>query len=357
MKKTLKTFATLMCVLAPVVVTAAILQAQPQQPAPAATAASTAPPLWAFPVAPAAPRGAGGGAGGAGGGRGAAAAAPDTSPKSVPGTTVTLTLQQVRDTYNIPDWHPDGHPGMPEIVKNGRRPVAGGQGVFACGYCHLPNGQGRPENQSVAGLPAEYIVQQMADFKNGVRKSSESRLGPQNLMINIAKAATDDEVRAAAEYFSKLKLKPWIRVVETATVPTTRIAGGMFIAMEGGATEPIGNRIIEVPENLEHVELRDDATGFIAYAPVGSIKKGEALANGGAGKTTACSVCHGADLKGLGPVPSIAGRSPSQMARQMWDMRYGARNGPWTQLMKPVVSKLTEEDLVNLSAYLASLKP
>lgn len=349
-----KILAALMCVLAPVVLTE-ILAAQ-QQPNAAAPATGPAPPLWAFPVAPAAPRGAAGGAGGgaAGGGRGAGApaAAPDTSPKSVPGTTVTLTLQQVRDTYNIPDWHPDGHPAMPEIVKNGRRTT-----VFACGYCHLPNGQGRPENSSVAGLPAEYIVQQMADFKNGLRKSSEPRLGPQNLMINIAKATTDAENQAAAEYFSKLKLKPWIRVVETATVPKTRIAGGMFIALEDGTTEPIGNRIIEVPENLEHTELRDDGSGFIAYAPVGSIKKGEALANGGAGKTTACNICHGADLRGLGPVPSIAGRSPSQMGRQLWDMQHGARNGPWTQLMKPVVAKLTEEDLVSISAYLASLKP
>jgi len=332
-----KAVASLACV-ASIVLAVAI---EAQQPAP---------PLWAFPVAPAAAGG--GGARGAGAAGRGGAAAPDTGPKSVPGTTVTLTLAQTRDTYNVPDWHPDGHPAMPEIVGRGRRTT-----VFACGYCHLPNGQGRPENQSVAGLPAEYIVQQMADFKNGLRKSSESRLGPQNLMINIAKAATDEEVRAAADYFSKLKLKPWIRVVETATVPQTRIQGGMFLVVEGGMTEPIGNRIIEVPEDLERTELRDDASGFIAYAPVGSIKKGEALAGGGGGKTTACNVCHGPDLRGLGPVPSIAGRSPSQMARQMWDMQHGARNGPWTQLMKPVVSKLSEEDLVSVSAYLASLKP
>jgi cytochrome c553 len=176
-------------------------------------------------------------------------------------------------------------------------------------------------------------------------------------MVNIAKAATDAEVQAAAEYFSKLQLKPWIRVVETATVPTTRIAGGMFIPLEDGMKEPIGNRIIEVPENLERTELRDDASGFIAYAPVGSIKKGETLVTAGGGRTIACNICHGADLKGLGPVPGIAGRSPSQMARQLWDMQHGARNGVWTPLMKPVVAKLTEEDLVSISAYLASLKP
>src|SRR5262245_59671741 len=180
-----------------IVVTSVILGAGQQTNAPAAGAQPT-PPLWAFPVAPAAPRGAGGAAAG---GRGAAAAPADTGPKSVPGTSVTFTQAQVRDSYNVPDWHPDGHPAMPEVVSHGRR-----TSVNACGYCHLPNGQGRPENSSVAGLPAQYIVQQMADFKNGVRKSSESRLGPQNLMINIAKAATDAEVQAAAEYFSKLQL-------------------------------------------------------------------------------------------------------------------------------------------------------
>jgi len=324
------TFATLTCIIGVALFISAGIIAAQQQPAP---------PLWAFPVAAAAPRGAGG-------------APADNSPKTVPGSTVSLTPQQVRDTTNIPDWHPDGHPALPAIVQHGRT------GVVACGYCHLPNGQGRPENSSVAGLPAEYIIQQMADFKAGLRKSSEPRLGPQNLMVNIGKAATDDEVKAAAEYFSKLKLKSWIRVVETNEVPKTRIAGGMFSALEDGSKEPIGNRVIEVPEDLERTELRDDASGFIAYAPVGSIKKGEALVlTGGAGRTTACGICHGTDLKGLGPVPSIAGRSPSQMARQLWDMQHGARNGPWTQLMKPVVAKLTEEDLVSITAYLASLKP
>lgn len=302
--------------------------------------AAATPPLWAYPVAqpgnPPAPP----------------ATPDDGSPRHVANSTVGLTLAQTRDTYNIPDWHPDNHPPAPDIVAKGRRP-----NVVACGYCHLPNGQGRPENSSVAGLPASYIIQQMADFKNDLRKSSETRLGPQRLMVTLSKATTDAEVKAAADYFASFKLKQWIRVVETATVPKTRIAGGMFIALENAGTEPIGNRIIEVPENLEQTELRDSGSGFIAYAPIGSIKKGEALVTTGGGKTTACASCHGADMKGLGPVPTIAGRSPSQMARQMWDMKYGARKGEWTQLMKPVVEKLSDEDLVNITAYLASLKP
>jgi cytochrome c553 len=45
------------------------------------------------------------------------------------------------------------------------------------------------------------------------------------------------------------------------------------------------------------------------------------------------------------------------MARQIWDMQHGTRIGLWSELMKPVVANLTEEDLVSISAYLASLKP
>jgi len=168
---------------------------------------------------------------------------------------------------------------------------------------------------------------------------------------------TDEEIKASAEYFGSMKWTPWMRVVEAAMVPKTRIAGGMFLR-EGSETEPIGDRIIETPEDVEKTEtLRDARSGFIVYVPPGSLKKGEALVTNGAGKTTQCAVCHGADLKGLGPVPGIAGRSPSYMGRQLFDMQHGERSGIWTDLMKPVVAKLTNEDLLNISAYLASRMP
>src|SRR6185295_14283893 len=62
-----------------------------------------------------------------------------------------------------------------------------------------------------------------------------------NIMIAIAKGMTDDEVKAAADYFAAMKWTPWIKVVEAATVPKTRIAGGMFLKLDGGETEPIGS--------------------------------------------------------------------------------------------------------------------
>jgi cytochrome c553 len=280
-----------------------------------------------------------------------AAATPDTSQKRVPGSTVALTLPQTRDLFNPPDWYPDDHPAMPEVVMHGRRPD-----VRACGYCHLPNGQGRPENASLAGLPAGYIMQQMADYRNGLRKTSESKMGPPTTMLAIGKAANDAEVKAAAEYFASIKPKPWIKVMEAKM----HVSGWMFVETEGAGKgmEPIGSRIIEMPVDLERTELRDSKSSFIAYAPVGSIKKGEALVTtGGAGKTVKCSICHGADLKGIGNVPSISGRSPSYIARQLYDIQQGNRNGPWTQLMKEAVAKLTVDDMVSITAYLASRTP
>jgi cytochrome c553 len=156
-----------------------------------------------------------------------------------------------------------------------------------------------------------------------------------------------------------MKWTPWVRVVETDTVPKMESRGGIWIPLEGNEKEPIGVRIIETPENPERTEiLRDPRSGFIAYAPRGSIKKGEALVQaGGNGRTLACGPCHGADLEGLGPVPGIAGRSPSYLVRQMYDMQAGARHGEWTELMKPVVAKLTDEDFVNIAAYVSSRAP
>jgi cytochrome c553 len=280
----------------------------------------------------------------------AAAPAPDVTPRRVPGSAGSFTLAQIRDGFGPADWFPGDHPTMPEIVAHGKRPD-----VRACSLCHYPNGKGRPENAGVSGLPVAYFIQTMADFKSEARKSADTRKANTNLMIAYAKAMTDDEVKAAAEYFGAMKWTPWIKVVEAATVPKTRIAGGMFLRIEGNETEAIGDRIIEVPDDTERTELlRDPRSGFTAFVPVGSIKKGEALVTTGGGKTTKCSVCHGADLKGLGPVPGIAGRSPSYTVRQLFDTQRGTRKGVWADLMKPVVANLTNDEMLAIAAYTAS---
>ena len=293
-------------------------------------------PVWAYPVNP----------------PGLKPAPDNGSLKQVPNSAVAFTMTQIRDLFTPPDWHPDNHPPMPDVVGRGNKP-----GQFACGFCHLPNGLGRPENSSLAGLPASYIAQQVAEFKNGVRKSSEPASLPINLMVAVSKLVSEEDAKIAAEYFASLKPAPWIRVIETETVPKTKVGGWMLIEDGSGATEPIGQRIIEMPENLERTELRDSASGFIAYVPRGSVRRGAALATDGAGKTTPCAICHGVGLKGLGPVPALAGRSPSYIVRQLYDIQHNTRNGQWSELMKPVVVGLSAEDLVALAAYTASLTP
>ena len=272
---------------------------------------------------------------------------------TVPGSSVSMPRSAIKLDNGPPDWHPDGHPAMPELVATG-----GGQGVVACGYCHLPNGQGKPENASVAGQPYEYIVQQMADWRNGLRRTGEPRMGPPSFMVRIGLATTDDQARVAADYFSSIDFKPWVRVVETDMVPKTRFAGWIHKVVDGGEMEPIGIRVVETPEDLHRTELRDDASGFIAYVPTGAVARGEHLVTtGGNGKTETCSVCHGLQLRGLGPVPALAGRSPSYMARQLYDLQTGVRNGAWSDLMAATVANLTIKDIVNIVAYTASLEP
>jgi len=294
------------------------------------------PPEWAYPVNP-----------------------PDFKPtpddgavRRVPGSTVTYMLPQLRDRFLAPDWHPAEYPQMPEVVARGRKPD-----VFACGFCHRADGPGGPENASLAGLPADYIAQQMADYKSGVRKTSVPKRNI-DLMISLAKAATDAEVDAAAAYFSSLKPKAIIRVVETDSVPKTYVAGWFLAAVKSGDKEALGQRIIEVPENLEQFEHRDTHARFIAYVSVGSIAKGEMLVkSGGSGKTIQCATCHGTDLKGVGAIPRIAGVSPSYSVRQLYDIKYGARAGAGSAQMKDVVSKLSADDMVSIAAYLASQAP
>jgi cytochrome c553 len=342
----MKVLATFACGVFLVVAFAVSPRAQQNAPAAPVTNAPGIP-GWAYPVAAGAP-----------------APKDDGTVFHVPNSSVGMTLTQARNASDAPDWHPDEHPPMPDVVRRGRA----ADGVRACGYCHYPNGLGRPENASVAGLPVAYFIQQVNDFKNGLRKTSEPGMRPPQLMAQTAKAATDNDIRTAAEYFSKLPLKPWIKVVESKTAPKTEILGGMLVPLADKSTEPIGDRIVEVPVDAHLTEgLRDDQSPFVAYVPVGSIAKGEALVmTGGAhvaggkvvpGKTAACGTCHGPDLTGYMDVPPIAGRSPSYMVRQMLDMQKGNRNGPGAKWMKPVVANLTLQDMVNIAAYVSSRPP
>src|SRR5467141_861303 len=293
------------------------------------------PPDWAYPVNP----------------PGFKPKPDDGAPRRVAGSGASFTLTQLRDRFFAPDWHPDDHPAMPEIVARGRKPD-----VFACGFCHRADGPGGPENANLAGLPAAYIAQQMADYKSGARKTSVPGRNV-DLMISLARAATDAEVEGAAAYFSALKTRAVVRVVEADSVPRTFVTGWHFAAMDKGEQEALGQRIVEMPEIFEQFENRDTHARFIAYVPKGRIQKGQELATTGGGKTVQCASCHGQDLKVVAAVPGIAGRSPTYLFRQLYDFRHGARAGAAGAQMKPTVENLAVDDMLALAAYAASLVP
>jgi cytochrome c553 len=225
------------------------------------------------------------------------------------------------------------------------------------GELHHCPGTGGPENASLAGLPAAYIIQQIEDYKSGARKFAGPQRSPSVLMTAIAKAVTLEEAQAAAAYFSALKPKANIKVIETDTVPITEIARVFYVVSKNRGSEPIGQRILEVPDDPAQFEHRDTRSQFTAYVPKGSIARGEALAKEGAGVTTACITCHGPDLKGVASVPGIAGRSPSYLVRQLYDFQQHARGGNMSALMAGVVEKLSQDDMIALAAYASSLKP
>ena len=203
--------------------------------------------------------------------------AEEPGPKSVAGSTKSYTPAQIDDLLNPPDWFPDEHAPAPSIVQKGHA------GALACGACHLMSGEGHPESAGLTGFTASYVMQQMADFKSGARKDSAR-------MNGIAKDVSDEESRQAAEWFATLKPTVWTKVVEAATVPESFVGQGrMRFVKPGGGTEPIGNRIITVPQDQERARKRDPHSGFTAYVPVGSVAKGKALVEtGGSGKTIAC---------------------------------------------------------------------
>lgn len=271
-------------------------------------------------------------------------------PKGVvraPGSAREYDAAAIAGTAKPPDWFPEEHPPAPPAVTGGE-----GTGIrFACGACHLMSGQSHAEAADIAGMPAAYLIRQMAYYRSGARRD-DARMGP------IAKATSEDDVRAAAAYFAALTPGVFVKVIETATPPRTFIAtlGRHRQLHPDGGIEPIGHRILEIPEDPMRTELRDPHSGFIAYVPPGSLARGEALVKGEGGAAP-CASCHGAELRGQGEVPRLAGQQPLHIARQLFDLKSGSSAGEAAAPMQPVAARLSEDDIIAISAYLGSLPP
>lgn len=277
--------------------------------------------------------------------------------RSVPGSSLQRTQEQIDDHWNPPDWFPDDHYApVPDVVAHGDGP-----NVRACAACHGFMGAGHPESSHLAGLTVGYITRQMADFRSGAQRSpsGSSAMRLDRSWMNTFEP-TLEQIEQAAEWFSGLPVIDWIdEVIETDTVPRTYIGDGrMRHVHPDGGTEPIDGRIVEVPQDWELATARHPRSGFTVYAPTGSVARGEELVTtGGDGRTIECFTCHGQDLKGFGDTPRLAGISPTYVVRQLNDFRTGDRAGTLGSLMLLAVTNLTDEDIVAIAAYLATLDP
>jgi len=280
----------------------------------------------------------------------------------VAGSSRAYASIDLNDWTNTVDWFPDEHAPMPDVVQHGSASL--GEKKRACAFCHRISGGGRPENAPVAGLPVEYFLRQLEDFRSGRRHSTDPRKPNVPTMIAIAQAISPDEARAAAEYYAAQSGTPRIRIVESGRAPPLRLRGNLFVATGNERTEPLTDRIVEVLDGDEEQFYDNPHMGYMAYVPPGSIERGRALVTAGSAGTQAgalpaaqsCTACHGPDLHGLGPAPPLAGRSPSYLVRQLYDFKTGARDGSLAPLMKPVASGLSTQQMTDIAAYIASLR-
>ena len=287
--------------------------------------------------------------------------ASDTSVHALPGSARGFTARQIGDALNPPDWHPESHPAAPDVVMHARR-----EAKYACGLCHLPDGQGRSENATIAGLPEAYFIQQIADIRSGARSSARD-FASSARMKEVALAATDAEIAAAAKYFAGIHPRKQYTVRESAVVPKSYEAGGLYALRPGNETEPLGDRMVEISDDIERHELRDPGETFTVYVQPGTLAKGQRIAvDAPATSPARCAQCHGEDLRGLSaikpgqagqPAPPIAGRSPSYMLRQLAAFRTKTRNGATSAPMQVVAAALTLDEMIAAVTYAGSRTP
>jgi cytochrome c553 len=239
-----------------------------------------------------------------------------------------------------------GLPRMPEVVAKGK--------PLPCMQCHLANGGSHPESAAISGLSVNYIIDQVHAFRDGERV--DVRTGR---MIQVAKIISEKDLKEAAEYYAAIgpDRQKWVKTVVGDQVPKgpASFGGGGFRyhAPEGGMEPLPAGMVIETADNDDLVRARDQIDGgFVQYVHAEDMALGEKVAAAGA-----CGTCHGAEYKGVGDVPRLAGQHSVYLIRQLKDIQTGVRKDKDAAIMKPIVAKMSDREMVAVSAYLTSKTP
>jgi cytochrome c553 len=176
--------------------------------------------------------------------------------------------------------------------------------VQGCVTCHGQSGQGTRNGYfpRIAGKPAAYLYNQLVAFRDGTR-----RYPPMNYLVAYL---PDPYLREMAEHFSKLR--PPFAPSEPTQADAATIARGQTI-----------------------VRVGDPAKGI-----------------------PACITCHGAGLTGMEPgIPGLVGLRPTYVAAQLTRWRVGERRAAEPDCMKRIASRLSENDIAAVAAWLSQQKP
>ena len=122
-------------------------------------------------------------------------------------SAMVLNLSE-QDMQDISAWYSSQQVTLqgadPKFVELGESLYRAGNkelAVAACSACHSPTGRGNAPAgfPSLGGQHAEYTLQQLKDFRAGVRQNDES-----SMMRMVVERLTDRELEALASYVSGL---------------------------------------------------------------------------------------------------------------------------------------------------------
>jgi len=187
------------------------------------------------------------------------------------------------------------------IVSNSALPAsveAGAAKAVVCQACHGANGNSaNPEWPSLAGIGADYMAEQLKNFKDGKR--------PNPVMMPNAMTLSDDDMANLGAYF----------------------------------------------DSLTNTGLEADPSYWQAGQKL--YRAGDA-----ARAIPACMACHGPTGRGNEPAkfPALRGQQSVYVMKQLNDYASGARTTGPNGIMPTISKRLSPDDIRNLASYLQGLR-
>lgn len=169
-----------------------------------------------------------------------------------------------------------------------------------CSNCHGVTGNaGSPNFPNLAAQTQEYLVAQLKVFRSHERQDPAGF----EYMWGLSRSLTDDQIAGLAAYYAAQQAQ-----AQPAESAPARIPAGKVI--------------------------------FESGVPAKNIP--------------ACATCHGADARGNGSFPRLAGQHADYVVKQL-DVFQRTDERPEGAVMKVIAHDLSSDDIANVAAYVQAL--